>query len=89
MKKVIYSITRIGKKENTKYTGVGYITDEELITAGISKNNKPYIRIYDCVKDCHPIIGTENEFKGAYFELTEYEGHDVEINYYIWYKFAE
>lgn len=36
MKKVIYSITRIGKKENTKYTGVGYITDEELITAGIT-----------------------------------------------------
>ncbi len=38
MKKVIYSITRLGKVENTKMTGVGYITDDELIIAQISKN---------------------------------------------------
>ncbi len=36
MKKVIYSITKLGKTENTKFTGVGYITDEELITANVS-----------------------------------------------------
>ncbi len=30
MKKVIYSITRLGKVENTKMTGVGYITEDEL-----------------------------------------------------------
>ena len=35
MKKVIYSITKLGKVENTKITGVGYITDEELIIYGL------------------------------------------------------
>ena len=30
MKKVIYSITKLGKVENTKVTGVGYITVSTL-----------------------------------------------------------
>ena len=37
MKKVVYSITKLGKVENTKITGVGYITDEDLITANNSR----------------------------------------------------
>ena len=45
MKKVIFSVTKLGKVENTKVTGVGYITDEDLITANIGKSGKPYIRI--------------------------------------------
>lgn len=88
MKKVVFSITRLGKSENTKFSGIGYITDEDLVTAGVSKNGKPYVRIYNCVKDCHKVAGTEDEFKGAYFELVEYDGRDVEINYYIWFKLA-
>ena len=40
MKKVIYSITKLGKIENTKVTGIGYITDEDLITAYVSKTGK-------------------------------------------------
>ena len=44
MKKVIYSITKLGKVENTKITGIGYITDEDLITANVSKTGKPYMR---------------------------------------------
>ena len=52
MKKVIYSITKLGKIENTKITGIGYITDEDLITANVSKTGKPYIRIFPCVKNC-------------------------------------
>lgn len=75
MKKVVYSITKLGKVENTKMTGVGYITDEDLITANISKTGKPYIRIYSCVKDCHPIPNSTDEFK--------------EVNYYIWFKLAK
>lgn len=90
MKKVIYSITKLGKVENTKITGVGYITDDELITAQISKNTgKPYVRVSDCIKDCHPITNSTNEFKGAYYEIVEYNGRDIEINYYIWYKLAD
>ncbi len=89
MKKVIYSITKLGKTENTKFTGVGYITDEELITANVSKNGKPYIRVFECIKDCHPVINTKDEYKGAYYEIVEYDGRDIEVNYYVWYKLAE
>ncbi len=89
MKKVIYSVTKLGKIENTKITGVGYITDEELVIAQISKNTgKAYIRTFDCIKDCHPVPNATNEFKGAYYEIVEYEGRDIEVNYYIWYKLA-
>ncbi len=89
MKKVIYSITKLGKTENTKFTGVGYITDEELITANVSKNGKPYIRVFECIKDCHPVINATDEYKGAYYEIVEYDGRDIEVNYYIWYKLAK
>lgn len=89
MKKVIFSVTKLGKVENTKVTGVGYITDEDLITANIGKSCKPYIRIYSCVKDCHPIPNSTDEFKGAYYEIVEYDGRDIEVNYYIWYKLAK
>ncbi len=98
MKKVIYSITKLGKVENTKITGVGYITDEELVIAQISKRTgKAYIRTLACVKDCHPVINTKNEFKGAYYEIQEcqfekngsYETREIEVNYYIWYKLAD
>lgn len=89
MKKVVYSVTKVGRTENTKLTGVGYITDDELITAQISKNGKAYIRTYDCIKNCHPIQNSTNEFKGAYYEIVEYEGRDIEINYYIWFKLAD
>ena len=37
MKKVVFSVTKQGRYENTKTTGVGYITDTDLITACISK----------------------------------------------------
>lgn len=90
MKKVIYSITKLGKVESTKVTGLGYVTDEELITAGISKSsNKPYVRIYDCIKNCHPIANTEDEYRGTHYEIYEYEGRDIKVNYYIWYKIVK
>lgn len=86
MKKVIYSITKLGKVENTKITGIGYITDEDLITANISKTGKPYIRIFPCVKNCHPVMNSTDEFKGAYYEIVEYNEQDIEVNYYIWFR---
>ena len=57
MKKVIYSITKLGKIENTKVTGIGYITDEDLITANVSKTGKPYIRIFPCSKSSNTTNG--------------------------------
>lgn len=52
MKKVIYSITKLGKSENTKVTGIGYITDEDLITANVSKTGKPYILCLTTLSCC-------------------------------------
>lgn len=104
MKKVVFSVTKQGRYENTKTTGVGYITDTDLITACISKNGKPYIRVFeDCVKNCHPISGRDNEYRGAHYEIREiefekrnssgdstgYETCEVEINYSIWYKITD
>ena len=101
MKKVVYTVTKVGKTENTKMSGLGYVTENDLIIACISKNQKPYIRVFEgAVKDCHKVINTTNEYKGAYYEVKEiefetknssgqstgYEKREIEMNYYIWYK---
>ena len=95
MKKVVYSVTKVGKNENTKMTGLGYVTNEDLIIACISKNQKPYIRVFeDCIKDCHQIHNAKDEYQGAYYEIKEvefevkdgFETREIEVNYYIWYK---
>ena len=96
MKKVVYSVTKVGRNENFKMKGVGYITDTDLVIACMSKNQNPYIRVFeDCIKDCHLISGTQDEFKGAYYEIREIEferpdgnkeARECEINYYIWFK---
>lgn len=99
MKKIVYAITQIGKKENIKKTGVGYITDEDIIIACVSKQNKPYVRVFEnAIKDCHLIIGTQNEYKGAYSEIKNVQliddrgrtdTRELEIDYWIWYKLAD
>ncbi len=101
MKKVVYTVTKVGRTENTKMSGLGYVTENDLIIACISKNQKPYIRVFEgAVKDCHKVINTTNEYKGAYYEVKEvefetknssgqstgYEKREIEMNYYIWYK---
>ena len=101
MKKVVYTVTKVGRTENTKMSGLGYVTENDLIIACISKNQKPYIRVFEgAVKDCHKVINTPNEYKGAYYEVKEvefetknssgqstgFEKREIEMNYYIWYK---
>ena len=101
MKKVVYTVTKVGRTENTKMSGLGYVTENDLIIACISKNQKPYIRVFEgAVKDCHKVINSTNEYKGAYYEVKEvefetknssgqstgYEKREIEMNYYIWYK---
>ena len=96
MKKVTFSI----KKRNAdKITGVGYITNEDLIFLALSKNNKPYIRIFeDCLKYCNKIVGKSNEYQGIYEYLMECDLEDEQgrittkelaISYYIWFKIIE
>ena len=54
MKKVVYSISKLNKFGSTKMTGVGFITDSDLIIACVSQKGNPYIRVFeDCVKNCH------------------------------------
>ena len=99
MKKVVYSVTRYGKTGQTKVTGLGYITDTDLIIACQSKENKPYIRVFeDCIKDCHPIPYKPGEHSGGYYEIREVEVEakngaketiEVQIDYKIWYKFVD
>lgn len=98
MKKVIYSVSRYRKGDIEKNTGIGYITDRDLVIACISKNSKPYIRVFaDCVKQCFPVADRTNEFKGSYSEIREIEfekngameAREVELEYNIWFKFAE
>lgn len=99
MKKVAYSVTKVGRYENTKMKGVGFISDADLVFACVSKNGNPYIRVFeDCVKQCHPVLNSDNEFKGAHYEIREVEferedgskeTREIEVSYYIWYKILD
>ncbi len=99
MKKVVFSVIKAGRNEN-RMSGVGYITETDLLIPALSKNGKPYIRVFeDCIKHCHKIANENNEYKGTFWELREiefetrngsgYEKREVEITYYIWYKLAD
>ena len=69
MRKVFYSITKRSKKENNKFTGVGFITESDLLIARLGKKGTVYIKIFeDCLKYCFPIMNKTNEFKGEYSE---------------------
>ena len=99
MKKAVYSITRSRKDTTEKITGLGYVTDTDLVIACVSQAGKPYIRVFDgCVKKCNPIPNKPGEFRGTYYEIREvqldtgkenYETRELEFNYYVWYKFVD
>lgn len=99
MKKVVFSVIKAGRNEN-RMSGVGYITETDLLIPAISKNGKAYIRVFeDCIRYCHKIANENEEYKGTFYELREvefevrngsrYEKREVEITYYIWYKLAD
>lgn len=98
MKKVVYSVTRYGKNGLTRLTGLGYVTDTDLIIACQSKDNKPYIRVFeDCIKNCSQIPYKSSEHSGSYYEIREVEVDkngakdtiEVQVDYKIWYKFVD
>ena len=96
MKKVVYSVAKADKFGN-KITGIGYVTDADLITACTGQNGKHYVRIFEgCIKDCMPVSGSKTEFKGDYYELREAEfttkhgskeTREIETEYSIWFKY--
>lgn len=54
MKKVFFSVVKAGRNEQ-RISGVGYITDEDLLVPAISRNGKAYIRVFE---DCIPATVT-------------------------------
>lgn len=73
MKKVAFSVIKAGRNEN-RMSGVGYITDTDLLVPAISKKGKAYIRVFeDCIRHCHKVPGENNEFKGTFYELKDIE----------------
>ena len=104
MQKVVYSVSKLNQFGNTKMTGVGFITDSDLITACNGKSGKAYIRIFeDCVKNCHAVPNRLGEFKGMLYEIREievetknsssestgYDTQEIEVEYSVWYKFVD
>ena len=104
MQKVVYSVSRLNRFGNTKMTGVGFITDSDLITACVSKKGNAYIRVFeDCIKNCHAVSGRDGEFKGAHYEILEvefetknpsdestgYDTREIEVEYSVWYKIVK
>lgn len=99
MKKVVYSVSRYSRGEINKLTGLGFLTDTDLVIACVSKQGKPYIRVFEgCVKDCHPVPGKDGEHKGMIYEIREVEmvsddgkrdTREIELEYSIWYKFVD
>ena len=102
MKKVVYSVYRTGKSDS-KISGIGYVTEKDLITACIGQNGKPYIRVFeDCIDDCNVVGEEQIEFKGLFKELKEirvevknsfgeskgYDTKEVELYYNIWFKYV-
>jgi len=102
MKKVVYSVTKVGKFDS-KRTGLGYVVEDDLIIACLSKGAKPYIRVFD---DCkfRPIPNSENEFKGTSYQIHEvdvevkdsqgnptgsYEKMEIDVYYDIWFKILD
>ena len=104
MKKVVYSVSRTNRYGSTKMTGLGFVTESDLITACVSKKGNAYIRVFeDCVKNCHAVSGRDGEYKGAHYEIREvefettnssgehtgYDTREIEVEYSIWYKIVK
>ena len=49
MKKVVYSVGRVGRFEVPKMSGLGYIVEDNLLISAISQKGKPYIRVFEGV----------------------------------------
>lgn len=64
-KKVKFSLIKFTKKGSFRFTGFGEIDDENLYT-----KNKTY---EDCIRFCHKLVDSENEYKGNFSEFEEIE----------------
>lgn len=103
MKKVIYSVSRVGKPDS-KMSGIGYITDTDLIIACVGQKGKPYIKVFaDCLSECLEVGCSNGEYKGDFREYKEievevknsmgesrgFEAKEIELNYHVWFKILD
>ena len=99
MKKVVYSVSK--RNGSQKWSGVGYLAEDNLFTIAISKNGNPYIKVIEGIKGhCVP-NGRDKEYSGivaqAFADVPvfnkkkdRYETRDyLEVEYYVWYKYAD
>ena len=98
MKKVAFSVNNARRQSDKRLSGFGYLSEGNLLCPCISKNNKPFIRVFDDVEQhCHPIKDKPDEFKGYvsmyYTEVPvyrekdgSYDVVDLEVEYQVWYK---
>ena len=86
-KKVKFSLTKFTKKGSFRFVGFGEIDAENLYMKS---------KIYeDCIRYCHKVLNTTNEFKGSFNEFEEIEfendkGHlvnlEIENCYSLWFR---
>lgn len=86
-KKVKFSLTKFTKKGSFRFVGYGEIDNENLYT-----KSKTY---EDCIRYCHKMLNSTNEFKGSFtqFEEIEFENEkgqivnlEVENCYGLWFR---
>ncbi len=86
-KKVKFSLTKFTKKGSFRFVGYGEIDNENLYT-----KSKTY---EDCIRYCHKMLNSTNEFKGSFtqFEEIEFENEkgqivnlEVENCYSLWFR---
>lgn len=85
--KVKFSLTKFTKKGNFRFSGYGEIDNENLYT-----KTKTY---EDCIRYCHKVINSTNEFKGSFSEFEEIEftnnknqlvNLEIENCYQLWFR---
>ncbi len=86
-KKLKFSLTKFTKKGSFRFVGYGEIDNENLYT-----KSKTY---EDCIRYCHKMLNSTNEFKGSFtqFEEIEFENEkgqivnlEVENCYGLWFR---
>ena len=88
MQKVVYSVCKVNRDEKLK--GIGYVSEGNLLIPAISKNGKPYIRVFEDVTDkCRPSVNSDGEYKGYTTVAYQNDNNDyIEILYSIWFKYV-
>lgn len=85
MKKVVYSISRLSRFGNNKMTGVGFITESDLVIACVSQKGNPYKLYIGLIKDLHHMGETDYLVSDGYDYaqtamcfLWQYEGKKID-----------